>query len=292
MPRIQGTLFPQVYPCIQNTSLISRKWLPGIYVVNWTTDTISSTYQWSFTNELIDHIFFESTKTYSLGIRGSTLLVSFPSAGTVDFYIGGDNNSGSVVSNVSTAGVNVSSNYLLTSNTLNIYPIEYINVGSIDGFVSKTFSVPLVQNQEPSRFTLWIGYVGTDGGVIPSIAMGYTDNTFISGTYYGCQAGMGTAAWMGPTLDIWHNSWSTSHSVLGQWEFINIGIIPGKAQPNRMWLIKGLASRWDATFGVQISCTVYTNSTKVVDRVKVFTDIFERFDTGVNKFAYVSAERD
>ena len=295
MPKAQGTPFPSRFPSIQYTGLISSAYLPGIFISgDWTTDTISSSYQWKFTNELINKILFESTQTYNIGIASLKVILAVPLSGEIDFYSDGDNNTGTLITSISTGYVNVSSGVLVSINGIPVLPIEYTSVSSLNALNSKTYQIPLVQNAEPSRFTLYLGYVGTNGGTIPAIQLGYSNNTFISGTYYGCQAGMGTAAWMGATLDIWHNSWTTSHSVTGEWTFINCGIIPGKAQPNRMWLISALHSRWDATFGCQTSVTVYSDSTKIVDRIKVFTDIFDRFDinSGVNKFSDASLERE
>jgi len=294
MPRIQGTTFPSSIPSIPYTGLISTVYLPGISISgDWTTDTLTS-YQWKFTNEVIDKIYLETTKTYKVGIASSRIMFSFPLTGTMDFYADGNNNTGTLIASVSTDQVNVGSGVVLSINGKPVLPIEYTSISSLNNLNTKTYQIPLVQNAEPSRFTLWLGYVGTNGATFPAIQLGYSNNTFISGTYYGVHAGMNTAAWMGATLDIWSNSWSTSHSITGQWVFINCGIIPGKAQPNRMWVIHGLMSRWDTTFSGQLSATVYSDSTKIVDRIKVFTDIFDRFniDAGVNKFSDASLERE
>lgn len=283
MPSLSGVGFPRKLPSIQNTSAMISVSLPGITAVDWVTTTINTAYQVVFTDLLVEKLIFAQSGNvhHCIGIAASTLYFKVPSApnSTFNFYLGGDNNTGTEVVSIGSTGIDVNPGYIITINGVAVMPIDCGTVSSLNNLNTKTFIVPKVQGQQNNtHIILYLGFVGTNSAVIPAIQIGYSDNTFSSGPYQGCQGGQTTAEVMGALLEIWHNGWSTSHSVTGEWHFQFIGTTSKAAEPKDLWLIWGTAARYDAgPFLTVTSCTVYLNSTKTVDRIRIYTDIFDNF---------------
>lgn len=136
----------------------------------------------------------------------------------------------------------------------------------------------------PTGHKTWImsiSGIGTVNGLEWPHVKFISGATVLSTNYYGSTQGTGSVSdhSSGRGIDLWQNSWSTSHIVSGQLMLQYCGTLTGQPNPNQMWSYYGSIHR--SGFQVLISGSFLHNDTQVPNKIRIQTNAAtDRFSGG------------
>lgn len=229
-----------------------------------------------FNAEYISKLYFDGVET-GMGISSNQMNLFNPTTSTAVFSCGIND-----ILSVSSTGFDISYGHLtytdLDGISIGDPPIVSEKYAWDNTYISFPFNTNFYWDCPLPTGHRWcqmqVNFCATVNGLEWPHIKFISGTTVYSTNYFGVTQGSGTVSdhSSGRGIDLWQNSWSSSHTLAGTINMRYAGVLEGASEPAAMWIYWGTIARTDATFQTTIGGTFLCPSTVTINKIRIQTN--------------------